>query len=53
MNDWANGYKNQKNFFKNELKYYFKYMMKEYKELLPLFATFKSSRDAYESSFKK
>ena len=38
---------------KNELKYYFKYMMKEYKELLPLFATFKSSRDAYESSFKK
>ena len=27
--------------------------MKEYKELFPLFATFKSSRDAYESSFKK
>ena len=53
MDDWATGYKNQRTFFKNELKYYFKYMQKEYKELLPLFTTFKSSRDAYESSFKK
>lgn len=53
MDDWATGYKNQRTFFKNELKYYFKYMQKEYKELLPLFSTFKSSRDAYESSFKK
>ena len=50
MDDWATGYKNQRTFFKNELKYYFKYM---YKELLPLFTTLKSSRNAYESSFKK
>lgn len=53
MGSWSEGYKNQKIFFTEELKYYFKYMEKEYNSIIPICNTFKQSRDSYEIQFKR
>ena len=53
MSDWSKGYDNQKTFFKDELKYYFKYMQKEYDCMIPLCTNFKQSRDSYDYQFRR
>lgn len=53
MGSWSEGYKNQKIFFTEELKYYFKYMEKEYNTMIPICTIFKQSRDSYETQFKR
>ena len=50
---WSNDYLKQKDFIKDEIKYYFKFMSKEYKYILKNFNNYKSARDEYKKSFDK
>ena len=43
MNKWSEGFSHQKVFFRDEIKYYFKFMQKEIKETEKLYNCFKSS----------
>ncbi|MCQ2820594.1 MAG: hypothetical protein MJ252_25290, partial [archaeon] len=53
FNKWSEGYKEQKDFFTFDLKYYFKYISKEFDLMLPLTEDFKSVKATYEERFKK
>ena len=53
MNKWSEGMAHQKDFFRDEIKYYFKFMQKEIKESEKLFNCFKSSRDIYINQYNK
>ena len=53
MKDWSQGYSNQRDFYRDQIKYYFKFMQKEIDETIPLFSKFKTSKDTYEAQFKK
>ena len=50
---WSNDYLKQKDFIKDEIKYYFKFMSKEYKYILKNFNNYKGARDEYKKSFDK
>ena len=50
---WSKGYLSQKEFFKEDMKYYFKYMQKEIKSAEPLFKKFKESEQAFDNQSKK
>ena len=50
---WSKGYLSQKKFFKEDMKYYFKYMQKEIKSAEPLFKKFKESEQAFDNQAKR
>ena len=53
MNKWSEGITHQYDFFRDEIKYYFKFMQKEIKETERLYNCFKSSRDSYMNQYNK
>ena len=53
MNKWSEGISHQHDFFRDEIKYYFKFMQKEIKESEKLFNCFKVSRDTYINQYNK
>ena len=53
MNKWSEGLSHQHEFFRDEIKYYFKFMQKEIKETEKLFNCFKVSRDNYINQYNK
>lgn len=53
MNKWSEGISHQNDFFRDEIKYYFKFMQKEIKETDKLYNCFKVSRDNYISQYNK
>jgi len=53
MNKWSEGISHQNDFFRDEIKYYFKFMQKEIKETDKLYNCFKTSRDNYISQYNK
>jgi hypothetical protein len=53
MNKWSEGFSHQYNFFRDEIKYYFKFMQKEIKESEKLYNCFKISRDNYINQYNK
>ena len=50
---WGNDYLTQKEFIKDEIKYYFKFISKEYKYFLKNFDNYKAARDEYKKTFDK
>ena len=50
---WSNDYLAQKDFIKNEIKYYFKFISKEYKNFLNIYEAYKGARDEYKKDFDK
>ena len=50
---WGNDYLTQKEFIKDEIKYYFKFISKEYKYFLKNFDDYKAARDEYKRTFEK
>lgn len=53
MNKWSEGFTHQIDFFRDEIKYYFKFMQRELKQTEKLFNCFKSSRDNYINQYNK
>ena len=53
MNKWSEGFSHQYNFFRDEIKYYFKFMQREIKESEKLYNCFKISRDNYINQYNK
>ena len=53
MNKWSEGFTHQRDFFRDEIKYYFKFMQREIKESEKLYNCFKSSRDNYVNQYNK
>ena len=53
MNKWSEGFTHQHEFFRDEIKYYFKFMQREIKETEKLFNCFKSSRDNYINQYNR
>ena len=53
FNKWSEGYNEQKDFFTLEMKYYFKYMSKEFDLVTPLANEFQALRASYDDKFKK
>jgi hypothetical protein len=53
MNKWSEGISHQNDFFRDEIKYYFKFMQREIKESDKLYNCFKVSRDNYISQYNK
>lgn len=53
MNKWSEGISHQNDFFRDEIKYYFKFMQREIKESEKLYNCFKVSRDNYINQFNK
>ena len=53
MNKWSEGFSHQHDFFRDEIKYYFKFMQKEIKETDKLYNCFKTSRDNYVNQYNK
>ena len=52
MNKWSEGFTHQHEFFRDEIKYYFKFMQREIKETEKLFNCFKTSKDNYINQYK-
>jgi len=50
---WGLDYIKQKEFIRDEIKYYFKFMSKEYKYFLKNFNNYRGARDEYKKSFDK
>lgn len=50
---WSKGYLAQKEFFKEDMKYYFKYMQKEIKSAEPLFKKYKDSEFTFDNQSRK
>lgn len=53
MNKWSEGLTHQIDFFRDEIKYYFKFMQREIKQTEKLFNCFKTSRDNYVNQYNK
>ena len=53
MNKWSEGFTHQCEFFRDEIKYYFKFMQREIKETEKLYNSFKTSRDNYINQYNK
>lgn len=52
FNKWSDGYKEQKDFFMIDVKYYFKFVSKELDLIMPLYDTYKDIRDMYDDKFR-
>ena len=50
---WSNDYLTQKDFIKEEIKYYFKFISKEYKNFLNIYENYRGARDEYKKDFDK
>ena len=50
---WSEDYLRQKAVIRDEIKYYFKFMSKEYKYFLKNFNNYRSARDEYKKSFDR
>ena len=53
FNKWNKDYMRQNFFFKNEIKYFFKFMLKENQSFEKNYDSFKSARDDYKKYFDK
>ena len=52
-NDFANGFEYEKNFFKNDLKYFFQFMKKEISDVSKIYDEFKITKEIYVEQFNK
>ena len=52
-NDFANGFEYEKNFFKNDLKYFFQFMKKEISDVNKIYDEFKITKEIYVEQFNK
>ena len=50
---WSNDYLTQKQFFKNDIKYYFKFINKEYINFLKNYENYRLARDEYKKTFDR
>ena len=50
---WSNDYLTQKQFIKNDIKYYFKFINKEYTNFLKNYENYRLARDEYKKTFDR